>query len=65
MELSNFSANISKFNQATKEVVELRKHCAVPVGLSGAVRAFSNHTTFSGKSLKYIRHPHLPLAIVL
>ena len=55
----------SKFNMAAKEASELRAKFSIPQGISSIVQAFSNHTVFTGKSLKYLRHPFLPLVLVL
>jgi len=55
----------SKFNMAAREASELRAKLSIPQSISSFVQAFSNHTVFTGKSLKYLRHPFLPLVIVL
>ena len=54
-----------KFNMAAKEARELRAKLFIPRGVSSYVQAFSNHTVFTGKSLKYLKHPFLPLVLVL
>lgn len=54
-----------KFNMAAKETRELRAKLFIPQSLSSYVQAFSNHTVFTGKSLKYLKHPFLPLVLVL
>ncbi|XP_068727567.1 uncharacterized protein [Montipora capricornis] len=53
------------FNVAAKEASEFRTKFSVPRSISSFVQAFSNHTVFTGKSLKYLRHPFLPLVLVL
>ena len=54
-----------KFNMAAKEARELRAKLFIPQSFSSYVQAFSNHTVFTGKSLKYLKHPFLPLVLVL
>ena len=54
-----------KFNMAAKEACELRAKFSIPQSIPSIVQAFSNHTVFTGKSLKYLRHPFLPLVLVL
>ncbi|XP_073259368.1 uncharacterized protein [Porites lutea] len=54
-----------KFNMAAKEARELRAKIFIPQSFSSYVQAFSNHTVFTGKSLKYLKHPFLPLVLVL
>ena len=54
-----------KFSMAAKEASELRAKFFIPQSISSFVQAFSNHTVFTGKSLKYLRHPFLPLVLVL
>ncbi|KAK2556767.1 DDB1- and CUL4-associated factor 15 [Acropora cervicornis] len=53
------------FNMAAKEASELRAKFSIPLSVSSFVQAFSNHTVFTGKSLKYLMHPFLPLVVVL
>lgn len=53
------------FNMAAKEANELRAKFSIPLSVSSFVQAFSNHTVFTGKSLKYLMHPFLPLVVVL
>lgn len=55
----------AKFNMAAKEASELRAKFFIPQSICSFVQAFSNHTVFTGKSLKYLRHPCLPLVLVL
>ena len=55
----------TKFNMAAKEASELRAKFFIPQSISSFVQAFSNHTVFTGKSLKYLRHPRLSLVLVL
>lgn len=55
----------ANFNMAAKEACELRAKFFIPQSISSFVQAFSNHTVFTGKSLKYLRHPFLPLVLVL
>jgi len=67
LDLENYPerTRYSKFNMAAKEASELRAKFSIPQSISSFVQAFSNHTVFTGKSLKYLRHPFLPLVIVL
>lgn len=44
--------------------LELRKMWHTPMSMWSSVRALSNHTVFTGKSLHSISHPLLPLAVV-
>ncbi|PFX32186.1 DDB1- and CUL4-associated factor 15 [Stylophora pistillata] len=55
----------TKFNMAAKEASELRAKFSIPHSIPSLVLAFSNHTVFTGKSLKYLGHPFLPLVLVL
>ena len=54
-----------KFNLAASEAAELWRKVSVPRSVRSRVQAFSNHTVFGGKSLKYLKHPNLPFAVVL
>jgi len=67
LDLENYPerTRYSKFNMAAKEASQLRAKFSIPQSISSFVQAFSNHTVFTGKSLKYLRHPFLPLVIVL
>ena len=67
LDLENYpeQRKYTKFNMATKEASELRAKFFIPQSISSFVQAFSNHTVFTGKSLKYLRHPFLPLVLVL
>ncbi|KAJ7377023.1 protein ubiquitination [Desmophyllum pertusum] len=67
LQLENYPerTRYSKFNIAAKEASELRAKFFIPQSISSFVQAFSNHTVFTGKSLKYLRHPFLPLVVLL
>ncbi|XP_078353801.1 uncharacterized protein LOC144638475 [Oculina patagonica] len=67
LDLENYPerTRYSKFNMAAREANELRAKFSIPQSISSYVQAFSNHTVFTGKSLKYLRHPFLPLVVVL
>ncbi|KAL5486406.1 hypothetical protein EMCRGX_G018876 [Ephydatia muelleri] len=51
-------------SSTTSLTLELRKMWHTPMSMWSSVRAFSNHTVFTGKSLHSISHPLLPLAVV-
>lgn len=67
LDLENYpeQTRYSKFNIAAREASEVRSKFSIPQSMSSFVQAFSNHTVFTGKSLKYLRHPFLPLVVVL
>eukprot|EP00795_Rhopilema_esculentum_P004363 gene4363-20585_t len=48
-----------------EQAVDLRRKNFVPTCFPASVLSFSNHTVFSGKSMKYLLHPFQPLAIVM
>ena len=67
MELHDFSVKKHnfKFDLAATEASKLWRKDMVPHSTRTRVQAFSNHTVFGGKSLKYLKHPNLPFAVVL
>jgi len=48
-----------------EQVVQLRRKNFQPSNYQDSVLSFSNHSVFSGRSMRYLLHPFQPLAMVL
>lgn len=59
------SASAKRWCPGAELALELRKKWFVPSDYNKSVRAFSNASVFSGRSLTKLPHPYLPVAIIL
>eukprot|EP00116_Pleurobrachia_bachei_P019300 sb/3479562/ len=63
-EFASNPCSVKRWNPGAGKALELRKRFFVPTAYNKTVRAFSNASVFSGRSLSSLAHPYLPVAII-